>query len=250
MARIQLGALITDIAGSIGGYTFQTNRSGRIIRSRGGTFKNSTPKQTIQQANHTTIISEWQSLSLADRDLWNLFSLANTKTDKFGTVRTLTGLNWFEAINSTRKCFNLSILLTPPVHSLPVAPPVYDFTAGATTLEIDFNPPFAPVDTGLKIWTTPPLTTITNSLRSQYRLTKVIQSGPYDVIDITADWISTHNVPYPPSSQTFCFTIGVMIQSCLLPNGICSVGVTNIADNGLPINGIGFWIIEDNFAVS
>ncbi len=248
MARIQLGALITDISGSIGGFTFQKNRSGRIIRSRGGTFKSSTPKQTISQSAHTTAIARWMELSFAEKELWNLFAIANTKVDKFGNVRTLSGLNWFESINATRLCFGLSLLLAPPIFSLPASPPAYDFTASATQLLIDFNPPFEPVDTGLKIWTTPPLTTITNSLQSQYRLTKCIQSASYDVLDITADWVAAHNIPYPPSSNTYCFTIGVLIQSCLLDNGICSAGTSNISSTGLPINGIGFWIIGDTFS--
>jgi hypothetical protein len=248
MARIQLGGIITSISGSIGGFTFQRNRSGNIVRLRGGTFKASTIKQTQSQSNHTTLIAQWQGLSLAEKDLWNIFALTYTKIDKFGNTKTLTGINWFMSINANRVCFGYSILLTPPIYALPVAPGVYDFTASASTLIVDFNPVFSPVGTGIKIWTTPPLTTITSSLQSQYRLTSCIESSSYDVLDITADWVTTHNIPYPPSSQTYCFTIGVLIQTCLISNGICSAGLSNISATGLPITGIGFWIIGDTFS--
>ncbi len=250
MARIQYGSIITDIKGSIGGITYQKNRSGQIARLRSGTFKTSTPKQTTAQGKHITILSTWQSLSLTDRDLWNLFAVANTKVNRFGEIKTLTGLNWFESINQTRMLFGLSFLLTPPVYSLPTAPPVYNLVVSPTVLTVEFIPVFAPVGTGMKIWTTPPLTRSTNSLRSEYRLTKVIQSGPYGLIDLTADWQNTHSIPYPPSSQTYCYTIGVQIETCLLSNGICSSGIDTIGGDDKPISGIGFMIIGSTFAVA
>jgi len=250
MARVQYGSIITDIKGSIGGITYQKNRAGNIARLRGGTFKSSTPKQTTSQSNHITILSTWQSLSLSDKDLWNAFALANTKINRFGEVKTLSGLNWFESINQTRMCFGLSFLLVPPVYSLPTGPPAYTLVVSNTLISIEFSPPFNPTDTGLKIWTTPPLSRSTNSLRSQYRLTKVTQSNPYGLIDLTADWQTTHKIPYPPSSNTYCYTIGVQVQSCLLSNGICSSGVDSLGNTGLPISGIGFMVVGSTFAVA
>lgn len=248
MARVQYGSIITDIKGSIGGITYQKNRSGQIARLRSGTFKSSTPKQTISQSNHITILSAWSQLTLAEKDLWNLFAIANTKINRFGEVKTLTGLNWFESINQNRMLFGLSFLLTPPVYSLPTAPPAYSLVLSPTVITVEFSPAFNPVGTGLKIWTTPPLSRVTNSLRSQYRLTTILDTPPYGLIDLTADWQTTHSIPYPPSSSTYCFTIGVQIQSCLLSNGICSSGVDTINGNGLPINGIGFWIVGSTFS--
>ena len=250
MARVQYGAMITELTGSIGGFTFQKTSAGDIVRARPIQKKNSTSKQTITQALHMTFLSLWQNLSLANRILWNDFATINTKTNKFGEVKTLTGLNWFESINQNRLKMGLSNLDSPPVHALPTSPPAYSFTITDLILEITFAPAFTPVATDLCIWTTQPVSRVTTSLRESFRQTLLVTGDNYGVIDLTNAWESTHNIPWPPSSQTSCFQIGIMVQSCLQASGICSVGVLNIESLDVPITGIGFMEIGSTFVVS
>jgi len=250
MARVQYGAIITAIEGSIGGFTFQKNRSGEIVRSRPKTYKNSTPKQTIVQSFHMNFLVRWQNLSLANKILWNDFADLHLKTNAFGEIKKLSGLNWYESINQNRQQMNLGILDSPRVHALPTAPPAYTVTIDDVTLEIEFDPAFTPVDTDLKIWTTQPVSNVSVNLRNAFRLTKLVTGDNYGIIDLISDWETTHSIPWPPSSQTSCFQIGIMVQSCLQASGICSVGVLNIDNLDVPITGIGFMEIGTTFVVS
>ena len=250
MARVEYGAMITEITGSVGGFTFQKNKSGNIVRSRPKTFKNSTSKQTIAQSLHITFLSNWQNLSLVNKILWNDFAALNTKTNAFGEVKALTGLNWYESINQNRLKMGLSLFEAPPVHALPIGVGTYTVDLNLVTLEITFTPTFSPVGTDLCIWTTQPVSRVSDSLRSEFRQTLLVTGDNYANIDLTSAWESTHSIPWPPSAQTNCFQIGIMVQTCLQASGICSVGLLNIDNLNEPITGIGFMEIDSTFVVS
>jgi len=250
MARVEYGAIVTDIQGSIGGFTFQQNRAGKIVRTRPATHKNSTPKQSIAQSLHMDFMVRWQNLSLANRILWNDFALLHDKTNRWGELKSLSGLNWFESINQNRLKMSLGVLDSPPVYALPTNPPAFTVDINLVSLEIEFAPPFTPVGTDLCIWTTQPVSRVSTSLREAFRQTLLVTGDNYGVIDLTAAWESTHSIPWPPSSQTDCFQIGILVQSCLQSSGICSAGVINIDELENPITGIGFWEIESTFVIS
>ncbi len=250
MARVEYGAMITELKGSVGGFTFQQNSAGKIVRARPKTFKNSTPKQTVAQSLHMDFIARWLDLSLANRILWNDFAALHTKENMFGEVKTLTGMNWYESINQNRQRMGLGILEQPPVYALPAAPPAYNVLMDQVDLKIEFDPAFTPVGTDLFIWTTGPVSRVTTSLRKAFRATSVETGDNYGIIDLKADWIATHNIPYPPSSQANCFQVGILVQSCLQSSGICSAGVLNIDATGKAVTGVGFWGVDTTFVVS
>jgi len=249
VARVQFGAIVTELVGSIGGFTFQKNRSGSIVRLRGNPSRSATPKQTIAHQNHIRFLQLWQTLSSAERTLFNDFADTFPKTTKFGTVKTLTGQNWFESINFNRELFGLSVLTSPPAHDLPVALPGFDFVVGTSEIEIVFAVPFNPVDNGLIIETTTLSTRSTTSFRRASRLTKVLDSGPFSTIDLTGDWESTHGVPWPPGSGDICGSLGVMVRTVNKNSGIASEG--SLRSDGVVTGeeGVGFWAIDFDFEV-
>lgn len=250
MARVEYGAIITDINGSIGGFTFQQNKAGKIVRLRPGTQKTPTSKQTVAQSRHSGFLAGWQNLSIADKEAWNDFADLHTKTDRWGQDKTLTGQNWYESINQVLLQLSIPNISSPPTYSLPPAVPVFDVILTASDLEIDFNPNFQPTDTDLVIWSTQPVSRVTDSLRSQFRLTKVVTGDNYGTINLTSDWEDTHQIPWPPSSNTSCFVVGIMVVACDRNSGICGVGVINKEGYDEPITGIGFMEIGNTFVVS
>ena len=249
MARVSYIAPISEIVGSIGGFTFQRNRSGTIIRSRPSTYKSSTIKQTAAQQLFIHYLQLWQGLSQANKDLWDAFAIAHTKDNSFGQTKTLTGLNWFQSINYYRELLRLSVLSSPPAYLLPAAVPAYSFNVDETTLEIDFSLPWDPPDCALLIRLTQPVNRNTESLQRELRLVKILTEGEYSSMDLLSDWENYFDIPYPPSSETSNFTLGVMVQSLRKASGICSVGRIELSKLDLPAEGIGFWIIEDDFIV-
>ncbi|MEE8209003.1 MAG: hypothetical protein V3T88_08660 [Nitrosomonadaceae bacterium] len=250
MAKVTLGVIVADIKGSIGGVTFQNNRSGLIIRARSGPRKTTSAKQTLAHQDHISAIQSFQALTLAEKTLWNDFAAVNTKVNRFGQVRELTGQNWFETIKLNRALFGLPQLDVPPVATLAIAVPPYTLVVDQTKIEVTFSPAFDPADNGLYIFTTYPLTRTTTNFRRALRKSKVITSGPFGTIDLTADWEATHGIPYPPSSAINCFNVGVLIQTINKTSGIPSPGLIEIGGTDSVPSGIGAMQIGTTFVVS
>ncbi len=249
MAKVQYGAMITAITGSIGGFTFHANRSGNIVRARGGSLKNSTTKQTAAHQSLIKFQQLWEQLSAANKTLWNDYADLWTKTDRFGTVKTLSGLNWFQSANYYRDLLSLSILSAPPTHTLPIAVQGYNLVVGSIEIEINFSPAFNPTDNALLIFTSPLTTRVTTSQRQKMRLTKIIAAGPYGNIDITTDWEVTHGGSWPPSGPPICGNIAVQVQTINVNSGISSTALSAVDSVVSGMEGIGYWAIEFDFEV-
>lgn len=249
MAKVQFGAGIATIVGSIGGWTFHKNRSGDIIRLRGQASRESTKKQTIAHETHQNFLTEFQKLSEANKLLWDTFAVTFPKVDKFGVDKVLTGQNWFEAVNFNRVLIGETILQIPPAHDLPVAVPVTELIIDETTIKLDIATGTDLSNTAFIIRTTSPFTRTTTSVRSALRLTKVIEVAVDGIIDITADWETTHGIPYPPSTEAICIKIATMIQTINISSGITSTGLIISDDLRIPLEGIGAWIIDSTFII-
>lgn len=249
MAIVRYGAGITEIVGSIGGWTFQKNPAGNIIRLRPRQKKYPTEKQSIARNNHIKYLQQYLSLSLTNKRLWSSFAELHTKDNIFGQSKTLTGQNWYEAINYNLHLIGQSETQAPPDYELPVAVPEYSVNITDEKIEVVFDPPADPEDTSIIIRTTFPTSVLSENIQQYMRLTLVQESGPYDTIDITEAYEITHRIPYPPSPVAYCYLISVIIQAVNKNSGIASVGLIKQNSLSLPADGINVWIIEDTFIV-
>jgi len=237
LARVTYGSIITEINGSIGGITFQANRAGTIARLRPASFKSRTGKQNTEIAKFTSLIAGFSELSLADKQDWDSFANAHTKETKFGETRTLTGQNWYTAINAHREQLSLARLDVPPMFQMPIGNDNFSLVVDATKIEVTKNPPTSPNDTSLIFWGTPPLRRATTSLRSSLRFLKVEQSQPFTVIDLTTFWETTFGCDWPPLGLTANFNIFIGMQIVRESSGIASA--LNIQGEPLEIPGVG-----------
>lgn len=100
MANIKLGAIMTDIAGSVGGTTFRRTPSGVIMYNKQGTqIKSAFAKNSVKN-KLGVILSSWSSLDNSVKSVWNdLATLYPFKT-KFGADKYLTGRQLFTKLNS------------------------------------------------------------------------------------------------------------------------------------------------------
>lgn len=249
MAIVQYGAIVTEIKGSIGGWTFQKNPSGSIIRLRPRQKRVPTEKQSAQRNKFIRYLCGWQRLIQVEKNLWNDYASLFTKVNPFGRSKTLTGQNWYQSINSNRNLVGLTTLSSPPIHELPCD--VQDFTINMdyNTFSITFDPPFDPADASLIIRTTYPITISSRSIEQYIKLTKTITSGPFSTIDLKTAWENTHGITYPPSLDSYSFSIAILVQTLKKSSGIASAGLIKSKFLIRPAGGIGTWIIEDTFIV-
>lgn len=91
MAVVKLGAIITQIAGSIGGWTFRRSQGSTVVYNKpGGASKN---RLLLNAAfgNLREVIQGWALLSVGLRNQWNNAAPNFLFPDKFGDLRALNG---------------------------------------------------------------------------------------------------------------------------------------------------------------
>ena len=110
MATFKLGAIITDIAGSIGGTTLKRNGSYKVImnKSSGTPYSRSYNNPSLQYLPF--IFKSWSHLSDVEKAAWKEQALLYTFPDKFGTLRNLSARQLFVKLNAQGYFLNGSLI--------------------------------------------------------------------------------------------------------------------------------------------
>lgn len=156
MARVTYGSGVTELAGSIGGVTYQKNASGNIAKLRANPTVNPSALQAGYQNNMATLVSYWPTLSQANKDLWDAHAVAHDHTTPWGETKTLSGYQWFLSVNLKRLQFVLAILDVPGTWAALSPPDSFTLVATATYLRCEWSPNYDPVY-GLAFYLTLPL---------------------------------------------------------------------------------------------
>jgi hypothetical protein len=94
MAIFLLGALVTEIVGSIGGTTFKRQRSSRVMMRKSNGASRSKLLQNPRLVFNSLIFKKWRNLSLQVQTAWNTIASANSVLNKFGQSVFLTGVSF------------------------------------------------------------------------------------------------------------------------------------------------------------
>ena len=99
MAIFKLGAIVTDVAGSVGGTTLRRGVSNYAMynKTRGGSKNKLLQNKQLGAIGY--IFRQWNLFDDATRTLWNEQALLFTFPDKFGVARNLTGRQLFTKMN-------------------------------------------------------------------------------------------------------------------------------------------------------
>lgn len=144
MARVTYGPYITELAGSVGGFTFLRNASGPIVKLRSNPTVNPSPDQSVYQTNLAKLVAYWPTLSGANKDLWDAFALAHDHTTPWGETRTLSGYQWFISVNLNMLFMERSILSSPPAWVVYSPPPAFIIQVAATYIRLLWDPEWTP----------------------------------------------------------------------------------------------------------
>lgn len=248
MASIQLGVIVTDIKGSIGGTTFSRNKSGLTARARSTGKRAVTTKQANQLQKNIAIINEWNKLYTIQKEVWNAYASVYTHTDRYGKVKHLTGFNWFILVNTAYFYVNGTYLLAPLPHGLPSFLPSFTVNCSSTDIIVTFSLPVDPLTTELYLFTSTPTQSNAQYNRSAYRFTPNLPVDHYTTFSIKDAWEEAHNLPWDTVNYNGQFNISVLIQPISLSSFVTGSASTG---SGIVVNtGIGFMSIGSTFVVS
>ena len=100
MASIQLGNIVSSIAGSVGGTTFRRTQRGQIMYNKQNRQNKSANSKNSVKNKIGSILQKWGSLEETDRELWNIQASLYPQKNKFGEVVYYTGRQFFTKLNS------------------------------------------------------------------------------------------------------------------------------------------------------
>lgn len=201
MARIKYGALVTEIAGSIGGTTFQRNAYGFTIKNKPNVVIPNTNIQQVRKLGMRTVTTSWGELTQSERDAWDTYAELFPIPARLNTSSDLNGFNYFLKYHLLRNSSdNLAIIEDPGVIARSY---IFDGVTLATdgTTEFLFNHEFESTSTQWRIIVqlTPPLPESRKIPRFTPRFIQgnnIADGSPpalsFD-LDLTTDWLSVYS---------------------------------------------------------
>jgi hypothetical protein len=91
MATVKLGILVSAIAGSVGGGTFQRDAQGTQLRSKPLPIRRRTTYTNTQRGATSYLVRQWANLTDAQRTAWDVAASGLTWYNRFGDVITGKG---------------------------------------------------------------------------------------------------------------------------------------------------------------
>lgn len=117
MARVTYGALVTEIKGSIGGSTFQSNAYGFTMKNKPNMVKPNTEDQERSKLIFSVATKSWVSMSSSGRTNWNTFANTYPQYAKNNPSSQLSG---YAAFVKWHAAYFLGYGVDSPVDTSPV----------------------------------------------------------------------------------------------------------------------------------
>lgn len=228
MARVTYGALITELAGSIGGITFQKNSSGNIARLKPYVPVNPSQLQSDQQTALSQMVFEWINLSLSDQDSWNALAAAHTFTDPWGRSKTLNGFQWFISSALNLLSIGEAFASTAPAYGAVAAPNAFTIIASSTHIFLDVPGYWNYATDTLIVYATPPVRATSEKLRKSSLIIKLLTGINDDSFDIISDYEAAFNCSWASLYATGLFNLIVRVRVVKHLTGLSSAFTSSI----------------------
>lgn len=229
MARVTYGALVTELAGSIGGITFQKNSSGNIARLRSKKPLNPTQEQSNNQVAITQLVAYWSTISQANKDTWNVLAAAHNHFTPWSEEKTLNGFQWFLSCNRNMYILGLSPYPTAPAYVSVDPGPAFTISLSATYIKLVFDSPVTLTTENIIIYATPPIRHSSIKLRRPLILLNILPVGVYSEVDLTSDYESAFNLTWADIYSSSVLNIILRNKLVKLASGLSGIFTSQIA---------------------
>ena len=138
MARVKFSPIVTDIAGSVGGFTFQRNKYGNTMRRKPLPINPATSAQYNIRQNIITIQKAWQDMTDAERLQWSRFPDYSMQSIKNNKSVKLSGHGLYLKWQSLRLLAGLSIKDSVAYVPISAVPAIDEITLGPSAFNLTF----------------------------------------------------------------------------------------------------------------
>jgi len=206
MAKIKMGALMTDIRGSAGGSVFARNGGGAYMRNKVTPLNPQSTEQSNVRSLFGQISQAWSQLTPEEREGFNNSVDSYGQPDVLGDEQVLPGKALFQMLNQ-----NLLLAGQSQINQVPLAQevqgvfdPSAEFDNSAGTLNIDTS---QDITSGfLFVYATEKVTAGTSFVKNKLRLLRVEPqfAGPVDVL---SDYEARFGAVAPDDRIAFGFRV-------------------------------------------
>lgn len=194
MARVTYGALITELAGSIGGITFQRNSSGNIARLKPNMPVNVSENQQSQIFLLSQLVAAWSAFSDADKTSWNDLAAAHDHINEWSESKKLNGFQWFLSCNLNLLITDQAVTSTAPAWSTVAAVDPFTLTADGSNFDINWAPSVDLTGYYIIVYATPPLRQSSLKLRKSTFILDITGDAIIDTIALKILYEALFNV--------------------------------------------------------
>ena len=146
MAKIKLGALISDVRGSLGGMTIQATSSGLVMKNKNMRKRTAGEGNSITKTHFLALSNIWENYSASQKIKWQFVADNSSYINIYGRKVNTSGRNYFMAVNMYRlpPFFANTIVINPSGGLLSKAPSVNpEIIWDGTSFDIRWNQSFA-----------------------------------------------------------------------------------------------------------
>lgn len=203
MARIKTSALITEIAGSVGGSTFQRTKSGLILKNKPKGFHGNTVNRSVRTNLMHSLQHEWISLTDRHRRTWQIMSVYAKIPQKNNPDKYLSGHQMYLKYNYYRLLTGLSIENSCKFSFSAVSKIIINVEFAVGIFSVTASRNFDPTKEFLVFMATYPLSSSINNPGSRYRYVATV-CGVSNLVDIRATYSSVFG-RVPVVGEYLCF---------------------------------------------
>ncbi len=138
MALVKYAGGIGQMSGKIAGNVFARNKGGNYVRVGTTPVNPRTPRQSVVRAAMAFLVDLWaNTLTVGQRDAWNLYASNVTVLNRLGEAINLSGFNHYIRSNMIRKQNALQRIDNgPTVFEIPAQDPTLAITCSEGTQQI------------------------------------------------------------------------------------------------------------------
>jgi len=185
MAKIKLGALITDASGKLGGHVIGKNKGNFVLKNKSVNKKTPTINQSVQRQTTNFLMMQWSKLTDDQRRRWYLQINDYLEIDNFSDNKRFNGFTLFQKLNQGRLLCGLAMLTTPQQVAKPTFPQILNITLNTSVFTVQSND-YASND-NIALYVSKPLTRGTNNVKKYMRfLTNASNTNLSTGLDITS----------------------------------------------------------------
>lgn len=249
MALIQLGTIVSNIKGSIGGTTFSSTRAGTVAKRRltGKRLLSSSASNALSTSK--LITTSWNGLTASEQNEFNSYALVNAFIDRYGLTKQLTGFQWFKQLCYANYYWNSTFISVPPAYATPDALPSFDVTLTSDVITFDWSIPIDPAEVLLFMFTTPPIRSNAALPRGAYRLTDIRALDYSSSFNLTEVWNQAHGLNYASLTGSGKFNINIFVVPINKSSFVSGLGVSSSGSFTSITSGIGSMAIGSTFFV-